>query len=307
MKKYFSIPMLPSKITISRVVSWLGRFSSRETYELLLSQLALSGSAIIRICVLPIMPGKRSFLLKSIFNSIILLFWMVSGAQEKFSQENNWCSDLPDGRTLCCSSGYILRPGHGICESGHKLAPFIDPRTMTYNGEYDKGFLPIGNNTLELLAILVIDNGEGEGWPHGPAGNLYYDLFDCSEYLPAPPDKADKRTIDGPRVLHGPDHTHGTTYEWGKDDVLLKYCNAGLFNWGERDCVTLRIWESDSKSEDGSSGRRNDVLGLERLNRIETMNPEGVWIPMHKYTNDHPRRRTDKIAIWIKLRTLPVK
>ena len=66
--------------------------------------------------------------------------------------------------------------------------------------------------------------------------------------------------------------------------------------------MVLRIRESDG-SDDGGWGRRDDVLGMELISRQRTSNPCGVWVAFHKYTNDHPRRRLNQVALWLKLRT----
>ncbi len=107
-------------------------------------------------------------------------------------------------------------------------------------------------------------------------------------------------------MLRGPHNTHGNTDEW-LDDEVVKYNGFGLYNWGSHfttgQRLILRVWESDSMSEDGNwLGRRNDVLGMERISRSRTEASE-VWVPFHKYTNDHPRRRTTTVALWMLLRT----
>ena len=153
----------------------------------------------------------------------------------------------------------------------------------------------------------MIDNGEGDEQPHGPHGNLYWDVFGAFEPLMRSPDGADKRRVQSQHVLRGPHRTHGATDEW-LDDESMMYSGAGLFRWnaapGTADAVVLRIWESDG-SEDGFLGRRNDVLGMEYIRRKDTESPCGLWVPFHTYTNDHPRRRSSEIALWLLLRTRP--
>ncbi|MNC98770.1 hypothetical protein D3C83_168360 [compost metagenome] len=64
----------------------------------------------------------------------------------------------------------------------------------------------------------------------------------------------------------------------------------------------IRVWESDG-DEDGFLGRRNDVLGMEHVRRCDTQQPCGLWVPFHRYTNAHPRRRTSDPVLWMLVRT----
>ena len=65
----------------------------------------------------------------------------------------------------------------------------------------------------------------------------------------------------------------------------------------DRDMTVLRFWESDGYSDDGSwLGQRNDVLGMALVDRKSTERPDGLWVNLYKYTNDHPRRRTSQLA-----------
>ena len=199
----------------------------------------------------------------------------------------------------CCPRTTVLRPWLGRCETFWNLSPFRDS-FGAYNGAADRpNLLPVGPGTLQVCAVYVGDNGEGDGWPHGPYGNLYVDLFAASEPLPTSADGADHRRIGQARQLRGPHRTHGTTDEWF-DDELQRYQSAGIFQWGARAAAVLRVWESDG-SEDGAWGRRNDVLGMELISRASTIG--GVWIALHKYTNDHPRRRTSEVTGWLLLKT----
>jgi hypothetical protein len=106
-------------------------------------------------------------------------------------------------------------------------------------------------------------------------------------------------------VLRGPHRTHGTTDEW-LDDEVLAYSRAGLYRWGAEagteQAIVLRVWESDGH-DDGWFGRRNDVLGMELVERSQTETPCGVWVPFHRYTSTHPRRRTTEPALYLLLRT----
>ena len=66
----------------------------------------------------------------------------------------------------------------------------------------------------------------------------------------------------------------------------------------------LRVWESDG-SEDGFLGRRNDVVGMEHIRKQDTENACGTWVAFHRYTNQHPRKRTRFASLWLLLRTAP--
>lgn len=199
----------------------------------------------------------------------------------------------------CCLRATVLRPWLGTCQPFSDLSPNRD-YSGAYNGAADRpNTLPATADTLQVCGMYVIDNGEGSGGVHGPMGNLYIDIFDSSEPLLTSANGADRRRIGQPRQLRGPHRTHGTTDEW-LDDELQRYQQFGAFSWGDRSALIVRIWESDG-SEDGSWGRRNDVLGMERVSRVATR--PGLWVPLHTYTNDHPRRRTAAVSGWIYLKT----
>lgn len=229
---------------------------------------------------------------------------VLSSASMDLAVRCNGTSSPLDFGPQCCPGRAVIRPHQNSC-TYKKLSPRLDARG-TYRDSMDRAnALVVGSGTLQVCAVYVIDNGEGSGWPHGPYGNLYFDVFKPSEPLQASPDKAHKRRIQAPRVLRGPHNTHGNTDEW-LDDEVVKYNGFGLYNWGAHPATNqrliLRVWESDSMSEDGSWGRRNDVLGMELITRSRTAASE-VWVPFHKYTNAHPRRRTNTVALWMLLRT----
>lgn len=199
----------------------------------------------------------------------------------------------------CCPRTTVLRPWLQRCEAFGGLSPARDA-FGSYNGAADRpNWAPVGADTLQICAAYVSDNGEGTNWPHGPIGNLYVDTFGAGEPLDPSPDGADRRRIGQLRQLRGPHRTHDTTDEW-LDDELQRYQQAGVFVWGGRSALVLRVWESDG-SEDGSWGRRNDVLGMERIMRAPTLG--GQWVALHSYTNAHPRRRTATVSGWLLLKT----
>jgi hypothetical protein len=206
-----------------------------------------------------------------------------------------------------CAGREVLRPSAGECVAYDDASPFLDPTDGVYDAGRDRGnWVTPGDDTLELLAIEVIDNGEGSGWPHGPQGNLFFDFFRPDEPTDVSPDGAHRRRIAEPRVLRGPHRTHGITDEW-LDDELVAFRDAGLFRWGAapgtEDAVVMRIFETDSHAEDGFLGRRNDVLGMTVVDRAATTRPEGVWVTFHPFTNDHPRRVRPEVAIRALVRT----
>jgi hypothetical protein len=225
------------------------------------------------------------------------------------SDETCRFAQLPWQGPALCGPGAVLRPARGTCSVFADLSPRVDPLAGFYRGDRDaKNWLATGrSDVLELLAAYVIENGEGDHRPHGPHGNLYWDLFGPFEPLRTSQDGALARRISGSHVLRGPHRTHGTTDEW-LDDEVLTYGRAGLFRWGStpgtEDMVVLRVWESDG-DEDGFLGRRNDVLGMEHVRRSDTEQPCGLWVPFHRYTNAHPRTRTTTPALWLLLRTRP--
>jgi len=160
--------------------------------------------------------------------------------------------------------------------------------------------IAVDDDVLQVCGAYVSDNGEADAWPHGPVGHINIDFFASTEPLAASEDRADQRRLGrSKRRLRGPHRTHGDLDEW-LDDELQRYQEFGVFQWSGHPAVVARVWESDG-SEDGRWGRRNDVLGMELVNRADTL--QGKWIPLHAYTNEHPRRRTSRITGWLLLKT----
>jgi hypothetical protein len=206
-----------------------------------------------------------------------------------------------------CAGREVARPITGECVDYDDATPFLDPERGVYRAALDRrNWLEVRDGTLELLAVHVIDNGEGKGWPHGPQGNLLFDFFRPDEPRLVSRDDADQRRVASPRVLRGPHRTHGNTDEW-LDDELVAYRDAGLFRWGSApgtdDAVVMRIFETDSDSEDGFLGRRNDVLGMSLIDRAATEGPDGTWVTFHHFTNGHPRRAEPGVTIRALVRT----
>jgi hypothetical protein len=206
-----------------------------------------------------------------------------------------------------CEGQDVPRPSAGECVDFRDVSPYVDPGDGAYRAGLDRGnWVTAGEGTLELLAIHVIDNGEGDSWPHGPHGNLFFDFFLPDEPTDVSRDGAHHRRVTTPRALRGPHRTHGFTDEW-LDDELLTFRDAGLFRWGSsrgtEDEVVMRIYETDSHAEDGFLGRRNDVMGMARIDRAASERPEGVWVTFHSLTNDHPRRTREAVAVRALVRT----
>jgi hypothetical protein len=229
---------------------------------------------------------------------------LAAPSSEARAAQANCVPNPVDDTPECCPYGSIVRPLQNLCTNAPDLSPRIDSNGV-YLGE---GHVSdqVSSNVLQVCAVHVIDNGEGGGWPHGPHGNLYIDFFKPDEPLDLSPDGADKRRIRNPRLLKGPHNTHGDTDEWLDDEALL-YRSYPIFAFDlegpTTDQVVMRVWESDSLSEDGNFwGRRNDVLGMELIDRASTAQA-AQWIEFHKYTNDHPRARTDEVALRIRLQT----
>jgi hypothetical protein len=214
---------------------------------------------------------------------------------------------LPWRGPALCGAGAVLRPSRATCSVFSDLSPRVDALGGAYRADRDqRNWIPTGrSDVLELLAVYVVENGESEHPPHGPHGNLYWDAFGPFEPLMTSADGALGRRLGRSHVLRGPHRTHGTTDEW-LDDEVLTYRRAGLFRWGSppgtEELVVLRVWESDG-DEDGFLFRRNDVLGMEPIRRSDTEQPCGVWVPFHRYSNGHPRRRTSEPVLWMLVRT----
>lgn len=206
-----------------------------------------------------------------------------------------------------CEGTDVARPLAAECVDFEDVSPFVDPGDGAYRAGLDRGnWVTAREGTLELLAIHVIDNGEGPSWPHGPHGNLFFDFFRPDEPMDISPDGAHRRRVSEPRALRGPHRTHGITDEW-LDDEFLTYRDAGLLRWGSaegtEDAVVMRIYETDSHAEDGFLGRRNDILGMARVDRAASERPEGVWVTFRALTNDHPRRAGSTVAARALVRT----
>lgn len=99
-------------------------------------------------------------------------------------------------------------------------------------------------NDLYITWIGVIDNGEGDKWPHGPYGNLHLQLYDC-----------DGREVDH-FVLEGPSKKE---FRDGDEAFYCIKINSGS-------CVNyIKIWESDTNKWGGINWkaiarRKHDVL-----------------------------------------------
>jgi len=201
----------------------------------------------------------------------------------------------------CCPGDTVLRPSHGACYRFKNLSQHRDIFGI-YRSDTDRpNAIPVDNDTLQICAVYLFDNGEGTAWPHGPYGHVYVDRFDASERLLASPDGAAGRRLEGAKFVRGPHPTHGRNEEWLADE-FQRYWAFGLWKWDRRQALVIRFWESDG-SEDGNwLGRRNDVLGMELVRRGETLGA-GRWYALHSYTNQHPRQRTGRITGWVHLKT----
>jgi len=96
------------------------------------------------------------------------------------------------------------------------------------------------SNTLYIDWIGVIDNGEGDDWPHGPLGSLHATIWNSSGRKVAS------------FVIHGP-----TSGEWLDGDAAsydgIEIGEVGLLPG--MNGVRLQIWESDP-----GPWRSDDVL-----------------------------------------------
>lgn len=200
----------------------------------------------------------------------------------------------------CCPASTVLRKWLRQCAPFDDLSPRRDEHGA-YDGALDPlNFLRPDEDTLQVCAMYVWENGEGGQQLFGPYGDLRVDFFAESEPLDASADGADRRRLGPDRDLRGPHRTAALTDEWN-DDELLRYQRAGLFQWAGRDAVVLRIWEDDG-TEDGDERDRNDVLGMERIDHLSTEGG-GAWFPLHRYTDEHPRLREEVVTGWILLQT----
>jgi hypothetical protein len=118
--------------------------------------------------------------------------------------------------------------------------------------------------------IGVIDNGEGDDWPHGPYGNLHIQLYNCQE-------KEVSHTI-----ITGPSNN-----EWLDGDNGY-YCIYA----GNRYCnYYVKIWESDGGSTWQSAfGRKDDMLYEGWINN------SGIWYSGYAAHDDARRNAINRGA-----------
>ena len=215
--------------------------------------------------------------------------------------------------------------------------PLAEPETARldgprngHEGDWLDPLAPVyGTGTLVLLEARCLDNGEGDECPHGPFGSIYVNFFPADEpHWPAgvhaggegarclrrPDDPSQcRRRLRGPHVGGTPPcpFTKPPHDEWVDGD-RVRYAwrgsgdlGPGIYAWPEaQQAVVMRLWESDPG---GRFGRRDDVLGLERIDRAATEAPGGVWVEFHRYTSDDPRQPTPDLSFRVRLATVPAK
>jgi hypothetical protein len=97
----------------------------------------------------------------------------------------------------------------------------------------------LAQSNFYITWIGVIDNGEGDDWPHGPYGNLHLQLYDCNG------NEVSHTIIEGP-----------SKKEWLDGDQGYYRIYIGNIN-----CIYfVNIWESDKGSTMWMFGRKDDVL-----------------------------------------------
>jgi hypothetical protein len=102
--------------------------------------------------------------------------------------------------------------------------------------------------TLTITWVGVIDNGEGDSWPHGPKGSLHILIYSTNLGCPG----KQKSYSNYIREVYLPGPTEG---EWLDGDTQTY--NLGLYNWtSENDCIVVFVYESDP----GRIGRAHDPL-----------------------------------------------
>lgn len=109
--------------------------------------------------------------------------------------------------------------------------------------------------SLHIQWMGVIDNGEGDDWPHGPHGNFHYEVFDAGN----------RPLIHG--ILYGPSKN-----EWLDRDEKF-YPAFMIHKWaaGEKK-VRVKIWESDP-----GPFRRHDTVFDAWINRSDTTGRVRTW------------------------------
>lgn len=173
---------------------------------------------------------------------------------------------------------------------------------------------------LALLAADCFDNGEGDECPHGPFGSIHIDFFDDgTPSWPMPgagrkdgclrdaTGRCSRQKLPGPRsaTVVCP-YAKPPSEEWLDGDSRDYGDGLTLLAWPPgKTAIVVRLRESDPGGR--WLGRRDDVLGVERIDRAATELPEGTWVDFHRYTNDHPRLPTPDVAFRLHVKTLPAE
>lgn len=172
--------------------------------------------------------------------------------------------------------------------------------------------------------MSVWDNGEGDDWPHGPYGNLYYGFLACHLLPDIAVLPEDIFAMIAWRPLRGPHWTgeddRGHKCEWN-DNETTRYNQESclMYEWNpeyDRECVVLMVYESDTCEYawnrchwgDDNSGvtgicdccvqwlivpicvsRSHDIMGTVQIHREDTESMCGQAYDLYAYTEWPPR------------------
>ena len=185
-----------------------------------------------------------------------------------------------------------------------------------YHAELDAAnWIENGQKNEEILfleAAWIIDNAEGDGWPHGPYASIYLETGNgwpfknkVEDHIPTVvPGAYTSRHLRGPHCCVCPWEFWAFGWhcaapiphdEW-IDNEYIEYSRAGVHRWlPGQGSVVIKVWESDPAGS-------NDTLGIHKVVRNTTASSCGTWIPLYKDASS-PNQVTWKISGFLLLRT----
>ncbi|MEW6617694.1 MAG: hypothetical protein AB1333_04760, partial [Patescibacteria group bacterium] len=214
-------------------------------------------------------------------------------------------SCMPDG-TICFATSTSITDEKAYLhpQEGYYLLSDQELSDKVTNGVYNATLdadnwithWKIGDEILVLEAAWIIDNAEGDDWPHGPYASIYLRVY-TPEGLTYK--EKSNRHLRGPHCcvcpwvldlwIFGSYCVAPVPHDEWVDNEYMKYYKAGFHKWqpGETN-IAIHVWESDPAGE-------NDTMGLEWVSKQATKSSCGLWIPLHKDATT-PSQKTWRIS-----------